>query len=62
MWIARVPELETEGAAAWGHTKEDALQNMQEVLQMIVEVLIEDDKLIAQDLPTQGRTVIAIAV
>ncbi len=31
MWRAYIPELEAKGAATWGHTREDALRNMQEV-------------------------------
>ena len=40
-WRAYVPELETKGAATWGHSTEEALKNIQEVLQMIVEEMIE---------------------
>ncbi|GMV92284.1 MAG: hypothetical protein AMXMBFR82_20620 [Candidatus Hydrogenedentota bacterium] len=41
-WFARVPELEAQGAAAWGFTKEEAIRNIQEVAQMVIESLLED--------------------
>ena len=47
-WFALCPILEDKGAATWGYTKEEALKNIQEVVQMIVEELIEDGKPIPQ--------------
>ena len=35
-------DLESKGAATWGHTKEEALKNIQEVAQMVIEALLED--------------------
>lgn len=49
VWRAYVPELEAEGAATWGHTREEALRNIQEVMQMIVEEYLEEGR----DLPNQ---------
>ena len=48
-WFAYCPALEKEGAATWGYTREEALKNIREVVEMIVEELIEDGKTI----PTQ---------
>ncbi len=42
VWRAYIPDLEAQGAATWGHTKEEALRNIQEVAQMVIEVLLED--------------------
>jgi predicted RNase H-like HicB family nuclease len=36
------PALKEYGAATWGNTQEEALNRIQEVVQMIVEELIED--------------------
>lgn len=44
VWRAYVPDLEAEGAATWGTTREEALRNIQEVMQMIVEEYLEDGK------------------
>ena len=43
-WHAHCPALEEYAAATWGCTEEEAFQNIQEVVQMIVEELIEDEK------------------
>jgi predicted RNase H-like HicB family nuclease len=39
VWRAYIPELEVKGAATWGHTREEALRNMQEVAQIVMEEL-----------------------
>ncbi|MGI8784344.1 MAG: type II toxin-antitoxin system HicB family antitoxin [Acidobacteriota bacterium] len=41
-WRAYIPELEARGAATWGKTKEEALRNIQEVAQMVIEEMLED--------------------
>lgn len=41
-WHVCVPELEAKGAATWGKTREEAMHNIQEVMQMIVEEMLED--------------------
>ncbi len=42
MWRAYIPELEAKLAATWGHTREEAHRNVQEVAQMIMEELEQD--------------------
>jgi predicted RNase H-like HicB family nuclease len=46
---AYCPELESAGAATWGDTREEALKNIGEVLQMVVEELLEAGKEIPPD-------------
>ena len=41
-WHACCPALEEYGAATWGHTREEAFKNIQEVVEMVVEELQED--------------------
>ena len=36
------PLLEEKAGATWGYTKEEALKNINEVLEMVVESMIED--------------------
>ena len=43
-WRAYCPELEAQGAATWGYTREEALQNIREVMEMVVAELVEDGK------------------
>jgi len=40
-WSAFCPALLKQGAATWGHTEEEALKNLQDVVQMVLESLIE---------------------
>ncbi len=61
-WFARVPELEGCGAATWGHTREDALRNIQEVAQMVIESLIEDGKPLPACVQESAEPVISINV
>jgi predicted RNase H-like HicB family nuclease len=41
-WHAYCPILEEKGAATWGYTKEEALKNIQEVVQLVVGELVRD--------------------
>lgn len=41
-WHAYAPALQQYGAATWGYTREEALQHIQEVVQLVVEELLED--------------------
>ncbi len=40
-WHAYCPALVRQGAATWGNTEREALNNIQEVVQMVVESLME---------------------
>lgn len=44
-----VPALEHLGAATQGRTREEAIKNIQEVLEMILEELVEEGKPIPVD-------------
>ena len=44
-WRAFYPPLEEIGASTWGYTQEEALKNIQEVLEMILEGLEERGQL-----------------
>src|ERR1039457_1287749 len=48
-WHAYCPALVGQGGATWGHTQQEALKNIQEVVQMVVESLMEH----GQALPTE---------
>ena len=41
-WVVYSPLLKEKGGATWGYTKEEALKNINEVLEMVVESMIED--------------------
>jgi predicted RNase H-like HicB family nuclease len=40
-WSAYCPALLKQGAATWGHTREEALRNLHEVVQLVLESLTE---------------------
>ena len=42
-WRAYSPELEEYGGATWGYTREEAEQNIREVLAMVLEDMIEEN-------------------
>ncbi|HXJ92268.1 MAG TPA: type II toxin-antitoxin system HicB family antitoxin [Terriglobia bacterium] len=61
VWRAFVPDLESKGAATWGHSKEEALKNIQEVAQMVIEELLEDGELLPANV-TVSRPMVAVTV
>ena len=48
-WHAFCPALVAQGGATWGHTQQEALKNIREVVQMVVESMIEH----GEALPTE---------
>ena len=40
-WHAYCPALESQGASTWGHTREEALRHIQEVVQLVVDSMIK---------------------
>ena len=49
-WRAYLPELENKGAATWGRSKEEAIRNIQEVAQMVIEDLLEEGQKIPESI------------
>jgi predicted RNase H-like HicB family nuclease len=41
-WRAYLPDLESRGAATWGNSREEALRNINEVAQMVIESMLEN--------------------
>lgn len=52
---AYCPALEEYGAATWGHTKKEALKNIQEVVEMVIGELIKEGKPIPET-PDEAQT------
>ncbi len=48
-WSAWCPALEKYAAATWGYIREDALKNIQEVVEMVVQELVEDKETIPEE-------------
>ena len=43
-WSSYCPALEKYGAATWGNTQDEALKNIREVVEMVLEELAEDNE------------------
>jgi predicted RNase H-like HicB family nuclease len=61
-WRAYCPSLEAQGAATWGYTREEALQHIREVLEMIVAELVEDGKPVPPDAEMSEEPLVAVTV
>jgi predicted RNase H-like HicB family nuclease len=48
-WVAYSPLLKEKGGATWGYTREEALKNINEVLEMVVESMIEDGEPVPEE-------------
>jgi predicted RNase H-like HicB family nuclease len=62
VWRAFIPELEAKGAATWGNTKEEALRNIHEVAQMVIEALLEDGEALPPRITEIDQPVVAVTV
>jgi len=48
-WHAYAPALVSQGGATWGYTREEALANIGDVVQMVVESLVEHGEPIPEE-------------
>ena len=61
-WFARVRDLESQGAATWGNTRDEALRNIQEVAHMVIESLVEDGTPLPQSIQESDQPTISVNV
>lgn len=63
-WHAYCPALVERGAATWGHTQEEALANIEEVLEMVVESMVEHGEAIepAYAVQVSQKPLVAVTV
>lgn len=61
-WSAYCPELLKQGAATWGHTRQEALRNINEVIHMVIEELIEDGQPIPASIKTSSQSLVAVSL
>ena len=62
VWRAYVPELEAKGAATWAKTKEEALANIREVAQLVIESMLEDGEAIPQAVGVSDEPMVTVTV
>ena len=48
-WQAHCPTLEEHAAYTWGYTREEAVENIKEVIEMVLDELSEDGLAIPQE-------------
>ena len=63
-WHIYVPELRVIGASTWGYTQEEALNYIEEVLEMIIEEFEEEGKSlpVANDLAVWEERSVTVTV
>lgn len=44
VWRAYIPALEHKGAASWGYTEKEALENLKNAVDLLVEHLLESQR------------------
>ncbi len=48
-WVAYSPVLKDVGGATWGSTRDEALENIRQVLKMTIESMIEHGEFVPED-------------
>jgi predicted RNase H-like HicB family nuclease len=61
-WRAYCPALEAEGASTSGYTREEALQNIQEVLGMITAEFVDEGRSVPGDVQVSDEPVVAVTI
>jgi predicted RNase H-like HicB family nuclease len=62
VWRAYIPDLEAQGAATWGHSADEALRNIQEVAQIVIEDLLADGESLPQSVKVSEQPLVAVSV
>ena len=53
VWRAYIPALEHKGASSWGYTQKEALKNLQDAVDLLVESLLEHGEELPSGIPSQ---------
>lgn len=56
VWRAYIPELQSRGAASWGTTQQEALENLQNAVSLLLEHMQEQ----GEEIPDELRSEIQI--
>lgn len=60
-WFAYCPALESKGAATWGYTRDEAVQNIRQVLRMTLESMQRHGEPIPEE-PEEGPLILEESV
>ena len=61
-WRAYIPDLEQKGGTTWGKTKEEALDNIREVAQIVIESMLEDGEPLPPGVTEMNEPVVAVTI
>ena len=66
VWRAYIPSLEHRGAASWGYTEKEALENLEDAVKLLFECLLEHGEEMPAELgaqmPVRDVPLIAVTV
>lgn len=62
VWHARIPALESRGAATWGQTRDEALRNLQEVARVVIEELLDDGEPIPEGVRVYDGPLVSVTL
>jgi predicted RNase H-like HicB family nuclease len=57
VWRAYIPALEHRGAASWGYTEKEALENLQNAVDLLIEYMQE----VGENIPSEPRSEIQVS-
>ncbi len=57
VWRAYIPALEHQGAASWGYTQKEALKNLQDAVDLLIECILEQ----GEELPSESSPQIQVS-
>lgn len=55
VWRAYIPALVSQGASSWGYTEKEALKNLQDAVDLLVESLLEHGEELLPGLSSQTQ-------
>lgn len=61
-WVAYSPLLKDKGGAAWGYTKEEALKNIREIIEITLESMLEKGEKIPEEIKVFSEPMVAVNV
>ena len=57
VWRAYIPALEHKGAASWGYTEKEAVENLKNAVDLLVEYLLD----VGEAIPSEPRSQIQVS-
>lgn len=61
-YAAYVPELKSLGATSWGYTREEAIKNLQEATELVIESMLARGEPLPEGLELSAEPLLAVSV